>query len=395
MSSKLFTKFLLACPRGPLELSNRIAVAPMCQYSSIDGAANDWHLFHWSNMLNSGAGLVILEATAVNPVGRITPNCLGLWNDHTQQCIKENIERAKALSPTDVKLIIQLAHAGRKGSSAIPWLGGSQLDISDEKKGWQTVAPSALPLIDGERPPHALTHSDIENIICDFRNAASRANDIGFDGIELHAAHGYLIHQFLSPISNHRTDCYGGSLENRMRFPIEVFRAIREVYTGVLGVRVSATDWVDDIPSWDVEQTIQFARALKAEGLDYIHVSSGGVSSQQRINAKPGYQVPFAHKIKRDVGVPTMAVGLITDAHQAENIIANEHADMVSLARSFLYNPRWAWEAAVKLNVERTVSASPQYFRCLPSGAKNVFTNGYNKQRAAVTSIPNTKTEKQ
>ena len=365
--SLLFTEFKLPAPNGGIALANRTVVAPMCQYSSIDGLANDWHLFHWANLLNSGASALIIEATGVTADGRITPHCLGLYNDACEAALADHLHRARALAPA-VKVGIQLCHAGRKASSAAPWEGGALIEPS-QPNGWQTKAPSAIPQNLGEVLPLALDQAGLDEIKAAFVQAAIRAQRVGVDFIELHGAHGYLIHQFLSPVANQRTDEYGGSSANRMRFPLEIFAAIREVYKGVLGIRLSASDWVAD--GWTPEETVVLSNALKAYDVSYIHVSSGGVSSAQKIAIKPGYQVDFAKKIKEETGLPTIAVGLITDPTQAQEILERGEADLVALARAFLYKPRWVWEAAAVLGGQ--VEAAPQYWRCLPREHQNVF----------------------
>ncbi len=365
--SLLFTEFKLPAPNGGITLANRTVVAPMCQYSSIDGLANDWHLFHWANLLNSGASALIIEATGVTADGRITPHCLGLYNDACEAALTDHLQRARALAPA-VKVGIQLCHAGRKASSAAPWEGGALIEPS-QPNGWQTKAPSAIPQNLGEVLPLALDQAGLDEIKEAFVQAAIRAQRVGVDFIELHGAHGYLIHQFLSPVANQRTDEYGGSSANRMRFPLEIFAAIREVYKGVLGIRLSASDWVAD--GWTPEETVVLSNALKAYDVSYIHVSSGGVSSAQKIAIKPGYQVDFAKKIKEETGLPTIAVGLITDPTQAQEILERGEADLVALARAFLYKPRWVWEAAAELGGQ--VEAAPQYWRCLPREHQNVF----------------------
>ncbi len=367
--SLLFSEFSLSAPNGGFTLANRAIVAPMCQYSSIDGLANDWHLFHWANLLNSGASALIIEATGVTADGRITPHCLGLYNDACEAAILDHLTRAKALAPA-VKIGIQLCHAGRKASSAAPWEGGALIDPS-QANGWQTRAPSAIPQNAGETLPIALDQAGLAEIKAAFVQAAIRAERIGVDFLEIHGAHGYLIHQFLSPVANQRTDEYGGSSENRMRFPIEIFAAIREVYKGVLGIRLSASDWVTD--GWTPEETVVLCNALKAYDVSYIHVSSGGVSSAQKIAIKPGYQVDFAQKVKEETGLPTIDVGLITEPTQAEEILKQGQADLIALARAFLYKPRWVWEAAAALDGQ--VEAAPQYWRCLPREHQNVFKN--------------------
>jgi 2,4-dienoyl-CoA reductase-like NADH-dependent reductase (Old Yellow Enzyme family) len=364
--SLLFTPLELSSPRGSLKLSNRIVVAPMCQYSAENGEAGDWHLMHWGNLLNSGAGLFIIEATAISPEARITPRCLGLWDDRTHAALADKLTRARALAPS-VPIIIQLAHAGRKSSSAVPWDGGQLLEL--EKGGWHTKGPSCVPHLEGERDPQELTADELQKVLHDFVEAAKRAEAIGIDGIELHGAHGYLLHQFLSPISNHRDDHYGGSSENRMRFVLEVFSAVRKVFSGVLGIRLSASDWIDG--GWTAEESIELAKKLKASGADFIHVSSGGISPKQQIKIGPNYQVHFSKKIKAASGLTTIAVGLITDPHQAEAILQEGDADLIGMARAFLFRPRWGWEAAAVLQGQ--VTASAQYWRCLPKEAQSVF----------------------
>lgn len=366
--SMLFTPFTLPSPRGGLTLPNRLVVAPMCQYSARNGEATDWHLAHWASLLNSGAGLFTIEATAVTPEGRITPDCLGLWDDRTEAALGQTLARARALAPA-VPVCIQLAHAGRKASSAVPWQGGQLL--SEAQGGWATVAPSAVPHLPQETPPTALDEAGLQAVADAFVTAAQRADRLGIEAVELHAAHGYLLHQFLSPLANHRTDAYGGSLEHRLRFPLAVFSAVRQAYRGVLGVRVSASDWVDG--GWDLDQTTVFAQRLKAAGCDFVHVSSGGVSPQQNIAVGPGYQLGFARQIKAQSGLATTAVGLITTPQQAEAVLQSGDADLVALARAFLYKPRWAWEAAAALG--GTVTASAPYWRCLPREAQTVFGN--------------------
>ncbi|QWD89863.1 NADH:flavin oxidoreductase/NADH oxidase [Polynucleobacter sp. MWH-Braz-FAM2G] len=366
--SLLFSNYTLNSPRGPLELANRIVVAPMCQYSAKNGEATDWHLMHWGNLLNSGAALFIIEATGVNPEARITPACLGLWDDRTEAALKDKLSRARALAPS-IPVFIQLAHAGRKASSATPWDGGQLLD--KDHGGWETLAPSAIPQLEGERLPHELSKDELKQLIQDFVSSAQRAERIGIDGIELHGAHGYLLHQFLSPIANQRTDEYGGSFENRIRFPLELFAAVRAAYQGVLGIRISASDWIEG--GWTPQETADFAKRLKPLGCNFVHISSGGISPKQKIAIGPNYQVPFARIVKDESGLPTMTVGLITEPQQAEDILQAGDADLIALARAFLYKPRWAWEAAAELN--GIVSANERYWRCLPRDAQSVFGN--------------------
>ena len=361
--SQLFTPTHI----GELALDNRIAIAPMCQYSAENGKATDWHRIHLGHLALSGAGLLILEATAVEPAGRISPNDIGLWDDETEAALKTVVDDIRHWSP--IRLGIQLGHAGRKASSAVPWQGGGQL--SAQQGGWQTVAPSALAFHEGDVAPTALSKEDLAALTQAFVSSAQRSVRLGFELIELHAAHGYLLHQFLSPLSNQRTDEYGGSLENRLRFPLEVFRAVREAVPSsvAVGVRLSATDWVDG--GWDVEQSIMFSQQLEALKCDYIHVSSGGLSPEQQIVVEPGYQLPFARAIRQQVKMPVMAVGLITDAHQAEAVLTDGDADLVALGRGILYDPRWPWHAAAELNAQ--VKVPPQYLRSEPHGLKGVL----------------------
>lgn len=364
--SLLFSPCTLPAPRGSLTLPNRIVVAPMCQYQAVNGCASDWHLMHWGNLLNSGAALFTIEATAVVPEGRITPACLGLWDDATQAALGHTLQRARALAPPTA-VCIQLAHAGRKASSALPW-AGAQL-LSPEQGGWETFGPSALPHLPSETPPTAMTLDEMARVKEAFVATARRAQAIGVDAIELHGAHGYLLHEFLSPLANQRSDAYGGSLENRMRYVLEVFTAVRAATTVSLGIRISASDWVEG--GWDLEQSTALAIALQALGCDFIHVSSGGVSPLQKISLGPGYQLPFAHQIRAASGLPTTAVGLITDAAQAEAVLQAGDADLVALGRAFLYNPRWGWQAAAALG--GTVQGFPSYWRALPREAAQVF----------------------
>ncbi len=363
MTSPLFTPLRL---RG-LTLSNRIIVSPMCQYSAEDGSANDWHLIHLGGLALGGAGLLFVEATAVEPIGRITPGCHGLYSDENERALGRVVAAVRRHSP--VKLGIQLAHAGRKGSSEVPWRDGAL--IPPERGGWRPVAPSALPQHPQEQAPVALDRAGISRIRKAFVKAARRASRLGFDAVELHSAHGYLLHEFLSPISNQRDDEYGGTRENRMRFPLEVFDAVRAAWPAdkPLGVRISSTDWVDG--GWDIEDSIVFARELKARGCDWLDCSGGGVSPQQKIPLGPGYQAPFAKRIRAEAGIPTVAVGLITDPRQAEAIIAGGEADLVALARAMLYDPRWAWHAAAVLGGE--ARAPEQYWRCAPREAGRIF----------------------
>ncbi|CAM3780182.1 NADH:flavin oxidoreductase/NADH oxidase [Polynucleobacter brandtiae] len=366
--SLLFSTYALGSPKGPLTLANRIVVAPMCQYSAVNGEAQDWHLMHWGNLLNSGAALFIIEATGVTPEGRITPACLGLWDDRTEAALQDKLSRARKLAPA-TPVFIQLAHAGRKASSATPWDGGQLLSMA--QGGWEAAAPSAIPQLDGERLPHELSTGELKELIAAFVMSAKRADRIGIDGIELHGAHGYLLHQFLSPIANQRTDEYGGSFENRIRFPLELFKAVRAAYQGVLGIRISASDWIEG--GWTPEETADFATQLKPLGCDFVHISSGGISPLQKIAIGPRYQVPFAKIVKDQSGLPTMTVGLITEPQEAEDILQQGDADLIALARAFLYKPRWGWEAAAAL--EGVVPSNERYWRCLPRAAQAIFGN--------------------
>jgi 2,4-dienoyl-CoA reductase-like NADH-dependent reductase (Old Yellow Enzyme family) len=362
--SKLFSPIQL----GPLTLANRIAIAPMCQYSAENGLATAWHMIHLGHLALSGAALLTLEATAVTDDGRITHADLGLWSDEHAAALEPVIDAIRKHSP--IKVAIQLSHAGRKASSEVPWQGGANLPVG-HANGWQTVAPSNLPHAGGETVPEALDAAGLQRIKDGFAAAARRADALGLDAIEIHGAHGYLLHQFLSPLSNQRTDEYGGALENRMRFPLEVFDAIRAAVSPemVVGMRISASDWVDG--GWDLEQSLVLAKALEARGCQFIHVSSGGLSPQQKIPVGPGYQIEFAARIKAETSMPTIGVGLITEAKQAETIIQTGQADMVALARAMLYDPRWPWHAAAELGA--SVAAPPQYWRSQPHEFKNLF----------------------
>ncbi|HMN46815.1 MAG TPA: NADH:flavin oxidoreductase/NADH oxidase [Povalibacter sp.] len=339
MASRLFESARI----GSVEIPNRIVVAPMCQYSANDGSATDWHLQHLSQLAYSGAGLVMVEATAVERRGRITHGCLGLYSDDNEAALARAIAAARRLAgPT--KFGIQIAHAGRKASSRRPWEDGSALAANEDP--WLTVSSSAAPYGEGWHVPQALGVDDIDATIAAFVQAAQRAVRIGFEVIEIHSAHGYLLHQFLSPLANARTDRYGGSLDNRMRLPLAVIAAVRAAVPAsvAVGLRVSATDWVDG--GWDLPRTIAYVREAKQPGIDYVCVSSGGIRAGVKVPVAPEYQVEFAQEVKTSTGVPTRAVGLITDPHQAERILAEGRADMIALARAFLDDPRWGWRAA-------------------------------------------------
>jgi 2,4-dienoyl-CoA reductase-like NADH-dependent reductase (Old Yellow Enzyme family) len=357
--SRLFSPAKL---RG-LELANRLVVAPMCQYSADDGSANAWHLMHLGTLANSGAGLLILEATGVEAIGRITHGCLGLYSDDNERALVPVLEACRRFG--QAKLGIQLGHAGRKAASKRPWEGISMQEPVD-RDGWRAVSASAIPLPNAPMnavwpAPHALSIDEIAAIRHKFIESTLRCDRLGFDLIEIHAAHGYLLHQFLSPLSNKRTDQYGGSMENRQRFVMEIFRAMRAVWPEhkPLGVRVSAVDWVEG--GLTIEDTVALSKALKAEGCDFMDISSGGNDPTARVPVSPGYQVPFAEAVKRDAGIATMAVGMITDAQQAEAVIADGKADFVMLARGFLDDPHWGWHAAYALKAE--IKLPPQYAR--------------------------------
>ena len=361
---------------GSLDLENRIVIAPMCQYSADEGRATDWHMMHLGTLALSGAGLLITEAAAVSPEGRITPDDLGLYSDETEAALGRVLAAMRRHSPMPVA--VQLAHAGRKASSHAPWDGGHQIGPG-EPRGWQTEAPSALPHAEDEHAPTALDAAGLARVKRDFAAAAGRAARLGVEGIEIHGAHGYLLHEFLSPLANRRTDRYGGSLENRMRFPLEVFDAVREVVPAERPVwmRLSATDWVDG--GWDIAGTVALSKDLERRGCAALHVSSGGVSPRQAIALGPNYQVGFATTVKDAVGIPVIAVGLITEAEQAEAIVRDGLADAVSLARAMLYDPRWPWHAAAALGAQ--VRAPKQYWRSQPRGYKDLFLDASFGQR--------------
>ena len=357
MTSALFSPISL---RG-LALDNRIMVSPMCQYSAVEGSMTDWHFAHLGTLAMSGAALLCFEMTNVEPIGRITPGCSGLYSDDNEAALKRMVGFCR--SHGSARLAIQLAHAGRKASCVPPWEGGRALALS--QGGWIPVAPSAI-AISGDSPvPRELTREEIQALVGKFVDAAMRAERVGFDAIELHGAHGYLIHSFLSPLSNHRTDEYGGSLANRMRFALEVFSAVRDEWPQdkPLGIRLSCTDWVEG--GWSIEDTLALARELKRLGCDWIDCSSGGAVKHQVVPAAPGYQVPFSERVRSETGMKTIAVGLINEPRQAEDIVAQGKADMVALARGFLWDARWAWHAARTLGAR--VPIPPQYQRAVPA----------------------------
>ena len=352
---------------GALELANRIVIAPMCQYSAEDGRMTDWHVVHLGHLALSGAGLLTIEATAVLPEGRITYADVGLYSDDCEAAMRQVLESVRRWS--DMPIAIQLAHAGRKASTEVPWKGGRQLVAAPH--GWQTVAPSAIPFQAGDRPPVALDRQGLEKILNAFVDAAKRAARLGLKAVQLHAAHGYLLHEFLSPLSNQRDDEFGGSLENRMRFPLQVFDAVRAAFPHELPVtvRVSGTDWAEG--GWTIEDTIAFAQALETRGCSGIHVSGGGLVPTATIPVGPSYQVPLARAVKATVKMPVIAVGLITEFEQAEAILATGDADLVALARAILYNPRWPWHAAAHFGAQ--VKGPNQYLRSQPRQFPGLF----------------------
>ncbi len=356
MSSALFSPIKLA----GLTLANRIIVSPMCQYSADDGCANDWHLMHLGMLAHSGASLVVVEATHVERRGRITHGCLGLYSDANEAALARVIAQARRFGA--VRFGIQIAHSGRKGSAQKPWDGVTSLKAGDDP--WETVAPSAIPFGDGWQTPREATEADLNRVRDAFVNAVRRALRIGFDSIELHMAHGYLLHGFMSPLSNKRTDHYGGSFENRLRFPLSVVRAVRAAVPRdvPLGARMTGSDWREGGITPD--EAVATAKALKAEGLDFLCVSSGGVAADIRNPTERGYNVPIAARVKREAGIAVRTVGQIVKPEQAEQVLANGDADMVALARGFLDDPHWGWHAAQALGAE--VVRPQQYLRAGP-----------------------------
>jgi len=353
VSSALFSPLAL---RG-VTLPNRIVVSPMCQYSAEEGAAADWHLMHLGQFAVSGAGLVIVEATHVEPRGRITHGCLGLYSDATEAALARVVRFCRQHG--GAKLGIQLSHSGRKGSARLPWVGRGA-PLKEEEGAWRTVGVSGLPFGEGWPAPEVLDEAGLVTVTEAHVQAVGRAARLGFDLVEVHIAHGYLLHEFLSPLSNRRTDRYGGSRENRMRFPLELFEAMRDAWPAdrPMGVRHSVTDWVAG--GWTPEDASVFATALRERGCDYMTASSGGLSPVQDVPVGEGHQVPFA-RLLRAAGMPSMAVGMIFDPHHAERLIAAEDADCVALARGILSDPHWPWRAAAALGAE--VSYPPQYVR--------------------------------
>ncbi len=365
MSSQLFSPLTL---RG-VTLANRIAVAPMCQYSANDGVVGDWHLMHLGNFAVSGAGLVIAEATGVEARGRISPGCPGLWTDEQEEAWARVLHFCGDYGNTVMG--IQLAHAGRKASSQAPWLGGKPM--SPDEGGWASIGPSTTPFGEGWQSPKAMDRDDMDAVTAAFVSSTERSARLGFDFMELHGAHGYLMSSFLSPLANDRNDDYGGTLENRMRFPLEVVAAVREVWPEdkPLCMRISGTDWLEE--GWTEDDSVAFALAAKDLGLDILHLSSGGNTMFRPPvgPGEPGYQLPSAEKVRREAGLPTIGVGYINDPQFAEDVIASGKCDMVAMARGMLYNPRFPLHAAEALGVD--VDYVNQYARAKPELWPNAF----------------------
>jgi 2,4-dienoyl-CoA reductase-like NADH-dependent reductase (Old Yellow Enzyme family) len=362
------TKMFSPISIGGLTLRNRIVIAPMCQYSAEDGQMTDWHLIHLGTLSSSGAGILTIEATAVSPEGRISYGDVGLYSDQCEAAMRRVLDGIRRWS--DMPIALQIGHAGRKASSEVPWKGGSQI-APDKLDGWKAVAPSAVPFRESYDAPMELDRDGLSRLRAAFADSVSRAARLDLAAIQIHAAHGYLLHQFLSPLSNRRTDTYGGTLENRMRFPLEIFETVRAAFPSERPVtmRVSATDWVDG--GWNIDEAIAFAQALEQRGCSAIHVSSGGLASNQQIVLGPNYQVPFARAIKAATRMPVIAVGLITEFEQAEAILGTGDADLIAIARAALYDPRWPWHAAAHFG--ESVSAPNQYLRCQPRQFSSLF----------------------
>jgi 2,4-dienoyl-CoA reductase-like NADH-dependent reductase (Old Yellow Enzyme family) len=359
MTAHLFTPIEV----GGLTFPNRIAVAPMCQYAASDGTASDWHMQHWMTLAMSGAGSVTVEATAVERRGRITHGCLGIYSDDNEAAARRVLEAARRVAPDGTQFGMQLAHAGRKASTQLPWQGGGALTADEDP--WETVGPSAIPFTESWHTPTPLDEAGIERVVQAFVSGAERAVRAGFDFVELHGAHGYLMHEFLSPFSNQRSDRWGGPLENRMRLILTVAKAVRAALPAriMLGARLSASEWVEG--GFTTDEAVEVARALKDAGVAYICASSGGNLPKAPIPQTPGYQVELAERIRREAGIVARAVGLITTPEQAEAIVAEGRADMVALARAMLADPRWPWRAAATLG--EPVVAPPQYVRSVPT----------------------------
>jgi 2,4-dienoyl-CoA reductase-like NADH-dependent reductase (Old Yellow Enzyme family) len=363
MTSALFSPITM---RG-MTLPNRVVVSPMCQYNSTDGSANDWHLMHLGSFSLGAAALVMTEMTNVNAVGRITHKCAGLYSDDNENALKRVIDFCKQYGIARQGL--QIGHAGRKGSTQPPALGAKPLTA--EEGAWETLAPSAIPFGTGWHVPKAMTKDDLKNTLADYVAAVKRAERVGYDLIEMHGGHGYLIHQFLSPLANQRGDEYGGSVQKRMRYPLEVFEAMRKAWPSdkPMGIRVSAVDWVDG--GTTVDDTIAFAHELKALGCDYMDVSSGQVDARQKIPFAPGYNAPFAEAVRKATGMPTMSVGLIAGHKQAEDIVASGKADFICIGRGAMWDPRWMWHAAEELGAEAPYA--PRTMPCHPRMRPQIF----------------------
>jgi 2,4-dienoyl-CoA reductase-like NADH-dependent reductase (Old Yellow Enzyme family) len=354
--SSLFTPVSI----GRMELSNRIAIAPMCEYSAVDGSMTDWHIQHLGNLALSGAAMLVIEATGVVPEGRITRSCTGLYSDENEAAMKRVTTFVRSISP--IRIGLQLNHAGRKASAHRPWEGRGPL--GPHEGAWTTVAPSAIPLAAGWPTPVALDRDGLSALKSAWVAAARRAARLDLDFLEMHSTHGYLLSEFLSPLSNKRDDEYGGSLANRMRFPLEVFSALRDAWPREkpIGAKISGTDFAPG--GWTVEDAVIYARELKVRGCDYVTVSGGGVVLDAKVPVAPGYQVPYAEHVRRETGITTGSVGLISSPHHAEDIVASGKADFVSLARGMLFDPRWPWRAALALGAD--IQYPPQYERCHP-----------------------------
>jgi 2,4-dienoyl-CoA reductase-like NADH-dependent reductase (Old Yellow Enzyme family) len=353
---------------GNPELANRIVIAPMAQYSAEAGRMNDWHLMHLGQLASSGAAALTIEGAAVSPEGRTTYADVGLYSDDSESSVARVLQSVRRWS--DIPIGIQINHAGRKGSRQKLWDGGAQIPPS-QPNGWKTYAPSLIAFAPADTSPVALSRDDLAAVRDAFADAARRASRLGLDFIQILGGHGYLVHQFLSPLSNRRDDEYGGSLENRMRFPLEIFETVRDAFAHdrPVSVRVSATDWVEG--GWSVEETVAFVKALEARGCAAINVSSGGLIPSAQIPVGPGYQLSLARAVKQATTLPVVAVGLITEFEQAESILRSGDADLIALGRAMLYDPRWPWHAAAHFGVQ--IKAPNQYLRSQPSGLRNLF----------------------
>ncbi len=359
MSSALFTPLQI----GPIEVPNRIAISPMCQYSATDGTASDWHLQHVTRFAMSGAGLAVMEATGVEPVGRISPGCLGLYSDENEKALARVIEMARKYALPGFKLGIQICHAGRKGSTPLAWDRSSPYQ-PPERGGWETIGPSPVSFQDGVPPPREMTEEDIQRVIAAFGQSAARAARAGFDVVELHAAHGYLIHQFHSPLSNKRTDMWGGDEEGRLRFPLACAEAARAATPKhvAIGARITSTDFDDAGLSGD--DAVRLAAELKKRGFDYVCVSSGNIVAGGRPATGPGFNIDRAAKVKKETGIVTRTVGYIAGPQMAEEAVASGKVDQVALGRAFLDDANWGWHAAEALGVK--LAPPPQYMRVAP-----------------------------